>query len=151
MVWLQAIILSASFGCFTALMALGSWRMAVLAQRTDRLLAPPVSDPAWHVLRKHCFPSWFAVRSMWTSSPSASETQVSTSASSTWPGAWGEVWQMSRTPWRIWGAKAGFLARIPLPETPWNSTPLQRTMARPIKIAWMHTSPSYVRRPVPGN
>jgi hypothetical protein len=46
MVWLQAIILSASFGCFTALMALGSLRMAALAQRTDRLLAPPVSDPA---------------------------------------------------------------------------------------------------------
>src|ERR1035437_7852398 len=58
---------------------------------------------------------------------------------------------MSRTPWKIWGAKAGFLARIPPPVTPWNFTLLLRTMARPITIAWMHTSPSYVRRPVPGN
>jgi len=46
MVWLQAIVLSASFACFAALLALGSWRMAALSREADRLLTPSINASA---------------------------------------------------------------------------------------------------------
>ena len=46
MVWLQAFVLSASFACFAALMALGSWRMIVASRQADRLFSSQTSEHA---------------------------------------------------------------------------------------------------------